>query len=216
MYVLRCPKRRKSLSGPLTGNVSPYSSGLPGASLTSTSVDPTLQTSRLVWDEEELMYEAISNPPKGKGKEADVGKRRAYVRVSHISPYFKHWSAFSSQHMPQVSTSLGGSLNVELFCEKVSYFEICERKESSAHSTSTYLSIYQAPKTCYNFLMLAREGKYDNCIFHRLIPGFMVSIISPSLLFPRTIPLMLACTGPNRRSDGHRQGRAILLGNALP
>lgn len=84
-----------------TGNVSPYSSGMPGASLTSTSVDPTLETSRLVWDEEELMFEAISNPPKGKGKEKDVGKRRAYVRV--------------------VTSLGGGSLNLELFCEKVSF-----------------------------------------------------------------------------------------------
>lgn len=67
--------------------------------MTSTSVDPQTETSRLVWDEEELMFEAISNPPKGKGKEKDVGKRRAYVRIV---------------------TSLGGSLNVELYCEKVS------------------------------------------------------------------------------------------------
>lgn len=44
------------------------------------------------------MFEELSNPPKGKGKEKDVGKRRAYVRVI---------------------TSLGGSLNLELFCEKV-------------------------------------------------------------------------------------------------
>ena len=42
-----------------------------------------------------------------------------------------------------------GVLNLELYCDK-------------------------APKTCYNFLMLSREGKYDNTIFHRLIPGFMV------------------------------------------
>lgn len=49
--------------------------------------------------QEELMFEDISNPVKGKGKEKDVGKRRAYVRVM---------------------TSLGGSLNLELFCEKVS------------------------------------------------------------------------------------------------
>lgn len=62
-------------------------------------MDPTTQASRLVWDEEELMFEALSNPPKGKGKEKDVGKRRAYVRVI---------------------TSLGGSLNLELYCEKVS------------------------------------------------------------------------------------------------
>lgn len=45
------------------------------------------------------MYEAISNPPKGKGKEKDVGKRRAYVQL--------------------VTTLGGGSLNLELYCEKV-------------------------------------------------------------------------------------------------
>ncbi|KAG9314270.1 cyclophilin-like domain-containing protein [Chiua virens] len=119
---------------PFIGNISPYSTGAPGASLTSTSVDPQTQSSKLLWDEEELMFEDISNPLKGKGKEKDVGKRRAYVRVI---------------------TSLGGSLNLELYCEK-------------------------APKTCYNFLMLAREGKYDNCLFHRLIPGFMVQTGDPT------------------------------------
>ncbi|KAF9496086.1 cyclophilin-like protein [Pleurotus eryngii] len=122
---------------PVPWNISPYSSGLPGASLTSTSVDPqtSSSSSKLLWDEEELMFEDISNPPKGKGKEKDVGKRRAYVRIV---------------------TSLGsGSLNLELFCEK-------------------------APKTCYNFLMLARAGKYDNCLFHRLVPGFMIQTGDPT------------------------------------
>lgn len=80
------------------------------------------------------MFEELSTPPKGKGKEKDVGKRRAYVRVV---------------------TSLGGSLNLELYCEK-------------------------APKTCYNFLMLAKAGKYDNCLFHRLVPGFMVQTGDPT------------------------------------
>lgn len=48
---------------------------------------------------EELMFEDISKPLKGKAKEKDVGKRRAYVRVV---------------------TSLGGAgLNLELYCEKV-------------------------------------------------------------------------------------------------
>ncbi|KAK7059066.1 cyclophilin peptidyl-prolyl cis-trans isomerase Cyp8 [Paramarasmius palmivorus] len=122
---------------PVPWNISPYSSGLPGASLTSTSVDPQTasgNSSKLLWDEEELMFEEISNPPKGKGKEKDIGKRRAYVRVV---------------------TSLGGSLNLELFCEK-------------------------APKTCYNFLMLARNGKYDDCLFHRLVPGFMIQTGDPT------------------------------------
>jgi len=45
------------------------------------------------------MFEDIANPPKGKGKEKDVGKRRAYVRI--------------------VTSLGGGSLNLELFCEKV-------------------------------------------------------------------------------------------------
>ena len=44
------------------------------------------------------MFDDFANPPKGKGKEKDVGRRRAYVRVV---------------------TTLGGSLNIELFCEKV-------------------------------------------------------------------------------------------------
>jgi hypothetical protein len=49
------------------------------------------------------MFESIQNPVKGKGKEKDVGKRRAYVRVV---------------------TSLGGGLNLELFCEKVTFMSI--------------------------------------------------------------------------------------------
>ncbi|KAM6498398.1 Cyclophilin-like domain containing protein [Amanita muscaria] len=115
-------------------NVSPYSTGLPGASLTSTSIDPQTKSSKLLWDEEELMFEDFLNPPKGKGKEKDVGKRRAYVRV--------------------VTTLGNASLNLELFCEK-------------------------APKTCYNFLMLARAGKYNDCLFHRLVPGFMIQTGDP-------------------------------------
>ncbi|KAK1921557.1 peptidyl-prolyl cis-trans isomerase-like 2 [Papiliotrema laurentii] len=32
----------------------------------------------------------------------------------------------------------------------------------------------RAPKTVYNFVMLAKQGYYDDTIFHRLIPGFMI------------------------------------------
>lgn len=45
------------------------------------------------------MFEEFSNPPKGKGKEKDVGKRRAYCRI--------------------ITSLGGGGLNIELFCEKV-------------------------------------------------------------------------------------------------
>lgn len=49
--------------------------------------------------QEELMFDEFANPPKGKGKEKDVGKRRAYVRV--------------------ITNLGGGALNLELYCEKV-------------------------------------------------------------------------------------------------
>ncbi|KAL9715932.1 cyclophilin peptidyl-prolyl cis-trans isomerase Cyp8 [Leucoagaricus gongylophorus] len=135
---------KQPLAGPVAAvkkvtepwNISPYSSGLPGAALTSTSVDPHTQSAKLLWDEEELMFEDFLNPAgKKKGKDKDVGKRRAYVRV--------------------VTSVGGGSLNLELYCEK-------------------------APKTCYNFLMLAKAGKYNNCLFHRLVPGFMVQTGDPT------------------------------------
>lgn len=32
----------------------------------------------------------------------------------------------------------------------------------------------KAPKTCANFLKYAKEGFYNNTIFHRVIPGFMI------------------------------------------
>ncbi|KAL5641827.1 hypothetical protein ACGC1H_002050 [Rhizoctonia solani] len=109
-------------------NVSPYASGYTGASLTSTSLDPMTKSDAAMFDEEELMFDDISKERPLKNQKKNLASRRAYVRMV---------------------TNLGGSLNLELFCEK-------------------------APKTCYNFIMLANAGKYDNCPFHRLIPGFMI------------------------------------------
>lgn len=48
----------------------------------------------------------------------------------------------------KISTNLG-DLNMELYCDR-------------------------APRTCYNFFMLAHKNYYDNTVFHRLIPGFMI------------------------------------------
>ena len=98
------------------------------------------------------MFDDFVNPPKGKGKEKDVGKRRAYVRV--------------------ITSLGGGALNIELFCEKV-----CP----AILPTNSCLTAVQAPKTCYNFLQLAKAGKYNDCLFHRLVPGFMVCSIRPLL-----------------------------------
>ncbi|KAJ2031175.1 Peptidyl-prolyl cis-trans isomerase-like 1 [Coemansia sp. S610] len=32
----------------------------------------------------------------------------------------------------------------------------------------------ETPKTCHNFYTLAKQGYYNNVIFHRIIPGFMI------------------------------------------
>jgi peptidyl-prolyl cis-trans isomerase-like protein 2 len=57
-----------------------------------------------------------------------------------------------------------------------------ERLKSKAYATimtnfgglNVELHGDRAPKTVYNFVQLAKEGKYNNVVFHRLIPGFMV------------------------------------------
>lgn len=41
-----------------------------------------------------------------------------------------------------------------------------------------------APKTCYNFAELAKQGYYDNTIFHRVIP---VRVFSSSFISWHTI-----------------------------
>ena len=71
------------------------------------------------------MFDHIANPPKGKGKEKDVGKRRAYVRV--------------------VTTLGGGSLNLELFCEKVRVYVLHQRQRF------TYMPINRPQKRVTTF-----------------------------------------------------------------
>lgn len=93
--------------------------------------------------------------------------------------------ASKSKAYVRIVTSLG-NLNLELHCDK-------------------------APKTCFNFMMLAKDGKYDGVIFHRLIPGFMVcsyTVSSEETLTQRT--------GPGGRPDRDRARRTIILGHDLP
>jgi hypothetical protein len=60
----------------------------------------------------------------------------------------------------------------------------------------------RAPRTVYNFVQLAKQGKYDDVIFHRLIAGFMVSPVIGSML---TLRLQKANPpGPRWRSNRHR------------
>ncbi|HBC89646.1 MAG TPA: peptidylprolyl isomerase [Lentisphaeria bacterium] len=57
--------------------------------------------------------------------------------------------------------------------------EILSGKHTAVISTSlgditVELDADAAPKTVTNFIALAQEGYYDNLIFHRVIPGFMI------------------------------------------
>ena len=46
--------------------------------------------------------------------------------------------------------------------------------ETSAGTLSVEFFPEDAPRTVNNFVFLAREGFYDNVIFHRVIKGFMI------------------------------------------
>lgn len=45
---------------------------------------------------------------------------------------------------------------------------------TNAGNLNMQLDVDRAPKTCHNFLLLAKRGYYNNVIFHRLIKGFMI------------------------------------------
>jgi len=38
----------------------------------------------------------------------------------------------------------------------------------------------EAPKACRNFVALALEGYYDNLIWHRIVPGFIIQSGDPT------------------------------------
>jgi cyclophilin family peptidyl-prolyl cis-trans isomerase len=46
--------------------------------------------------------------------------------------------------------------------------------ETTAGTMTLELFPEEAPKTVNNFVFLAREGFYENVIFHRVIPGFVI------------------------------------------
>ena len=46
--------------------------------------------------------------------------------------------------------------------------------ETSCGSFTIALDVAQAPKTTSSFAHLARQGVYDDTIFHRIVPGFVI------------------------------------------
>jgi len=54
----------------------------------------------------------------------------------------------------------------------------------------------KAPGHVKNFLDLARSGKYDGTIFHRVIPGFMIQGGDPATANPKTARTQHGTGGP--------------------
>jgi len=96
-------------------------------------------------------------------------------------------SAVSTNRAAASLTSTTASISTKsenaLWHEEDMMYEAVRNKGDKAYARlvtnfgNLNLELYApiAPRTCYNFLQLAHEGKYEDTIFHRLIPGFMVS-----------------------------------------
>nr|ODN74249.1 peptidyl-prolyl cis-trans isomerase-like 2 [Cryptococcus depauperatus CBS 7841] len=122
--------------------------------------------------------------PKGK-KEGTVAKRKVEQLAYNASNYSSGRAAASL-----TSTSLAPETKSEraMFDDEEFMFEEMSKptKEKDRQKSKAYATILtnfgglnvelhgdRAPKTVYNFVQLAKQGKYDNVIFHRLMPGFM-------------------------------------------
>eukprot|EP00961_Rhodomonas_salina_P300956 3940275-Rhodomonas_salina.4 len=73
----------------------------------------------------------------------------------------------------------------------------------------------EAPMACRNFIQLCMEGYYDNTMFHRIIPKFMVSFFLPPPSLPlASSSLSIACRSraetPQAQARGERACGASL------
>ncbi|PLW56749.1 hypothetical protein PCANC_01713 [Puccinia coronata f. sp. avenae] len=125
--------------------------------------DATASTSPKATEKQGLVAESSASSSKGlvpyNASVFSKGKTAASFTSTSLTPATKTeveiideedfmFSHIKEKGYVKISTTLG-DLNVELYCDR-------------------------APRTCYNFFMLARKGYYDDTEFHRLIPGFMI------------------------------------------
>nr|XP_019047218.1 peptidyl-prolyl cis-trans isomerase-like 2 [Kwoniella bestiolae CBS 10118]OCF26148.1 peptidyl-prolyl cis-trans isomerase-like 2 [Kwoniella bestiolae CBS 10118] len=118
-------------------------------------------------------------PPPARSAEQEE-KKEGVVAKRKIEQLAYNASNFSSGMAAASLTST--SLNPQVKSERAMFDEEEYRLKSKAYATiltnfgglNVELHGDRAPKTVYNFVQLAKSGYYDNVIFHRLIPGFMV------------------------------------------
>ncbi|WVQ69216.1 peptidyl-prolyl cis-trans isomerase-like 2 [Kwoniella botswanensis] len=133
-----------------------------------------------------------ATPPPAKSAEQEE-KKEGVIAKRKIEQLAYNASNFSSGRAAAslTSTSLNPQVKSEraMFDEEEFMFEEMSRptKEKDRLKSKAYATILtnfgglnvelhgdKAPKTVYNFVQLAKSGYYDNVVFHRLIPGFMV------------------------------------------
>ncbi|TYJ53572.1 peptidyl-prolyl cis-trans isomerase-like 2 [Cryptococcus floricola] len=135
--------------------------------------------------------QAAEMPPpavtEGKKKEGVVAKKRQVEQLAYNASNYSSGRAAASL----TSTALTPQLKSEraMFDEEEYMFDEFQKvvKDKDRQACKAYATILtnlgglnvelhgdRAPKTVYNFVQLAKQGKYDNVVFHRLIPGFMV------------------------------------------
>ncbi|WVQ76076.1 peptidyl-prolyl cis-trans isomerase-like 2 [Cryptococcus sp. DSM 104548] len=135
--------------------------------------------------------QAAEMPPpvvtEGKKKEGVVAKKRQVEQLAYNASNYSSGRAAASL----TSTALTPQIKSEraMFDEEEYMFDEFQKvvKDKDRQACKAYATILtnvgglnvelhgdRAPKTVYNFVQLAKQGKYDNVVFHRLIPGFMV------------------------------------------
>ncbi|WVQ83371.1 peptidyl-prolyl cis-trans isomerase-like 2 [Cryptococcus sp. DSM 104549] len=132
---------------------------------------------------------AATPPPKaaeGEKKEGVVAKRKVEQQAYNASNYSSGKSAasFTSTSLTPQTKSERAMFDEEeyMFDEMSKAAKDKDRLKCKAYATiltnfgglNVELHGDRAPKTVYNFVQLAKQGKYDNVVFHRLMPGFMV------------------------------------------
>ncbi len=88
--------------------------------------------------------------------------------MSHSIPL---WSV-TTPNLEKPPNETQGSVVVELYNDHAPKVYLSHRL--------TRLTFLTIPKTCKNFAELARRGYYNNVIFHRIIPNFMLQTGDPT------------------------------------
>ncbi|ORX38871.1 hypothetical protein BD324DRAFT_617632 [Kockovaella imperatae] len=138
-------------------------------------------------EQEPTPIASSSSPkPNAAEKEGIVAKRKIERLAYNASNYStgKAAASFTSTSMTPETKSERAMFDEEEFMFEEMKKPTKEKERLKCKAYATIMTNYgglnvelhgdRAPKTVYNFVQLAKQGKYDNVIFHRLIPGFMV------------------------------------------